>query len=74
MKTVNELIQRKSDGDFNGCGNGGFIKYEPINIKEKCLNEEHNPPSHISLKPGRHTYECPSCGKITIINIPLITC
>ncbi len=39
-----------------------FIGYEEEKI---CTNPEHNPPTMIVLPPGKHTYQCPSCGKIT---------
>ena len=52
---------------------GGFTGYKPPTSEEKCMDMEHKPPSHIVLKPGTHTYTCPSCGKITTIHVPLIT-
>jgi hypothetical protein len=30
---------------------------------------EHSPPDHIVLPPGRHVWECPSCGYLTTIYI-----
>jgi len=49
-----------------------FIEHTPAEIP--CLSPEHNPPTHIVLAPGHHTYECPSCGKITGFEVPLIYC
>lgn len=51
-----------------------FIKHEKPKKEEICLNPEHNPPSHIVLEPGKHTYQCPACGKITKFEVPIITC
>lgn len=51
-----------------------FIKHEEPKVEETCLSSEHNPPMHIVLKPGKHTYQCPACGKITEFEIPVITC
>jgi hypothetical protein len=47
--------------------------------KPPCNNPEHNPPSHIVLQPGEHTYQCPGCGekvtfvvrRLIIIGLPL---
>lgn len=50
-----------------------FIKHDPTVI-ERCNNPEHNPPGLIVLEPGIHTYQCPSCGEITTVNAPLVTC
>jgi hypothetical protein len=51
---------------------GGFIDYEPLDKQESCNSQKHNPPGYIVLKPGKHTYKCPDCGKETIINVPEI--
>ena len=59
---------------MNDTKKGGFIDYKPPTNEKRCLDEQHNPPGLILLKPGEHTYKCPSCGEITIINVPLITC
>lgn len=42
---------------------------EPI-----CTHPEHNPPNGICLKPGRYMYTCPSCEKVIVFTIPLVTC
>ncbi len=52
---------------------GGFIDFEPLTGEGKCLSNEHNPPSNIVLPAGTHTYQCPSCGKITVFKVPLVT-
>ena len=52
---------------------GSFIDHKPIDEKSKCNSPEHNPPSHIVLEAGQHTYQCPQCGNITVVNIPNIT-
>ena len=52
-----------------------FIKYEPLDpdhkvsgqIRKRCRSREHNPPSHIVLRDGKHTWECPECGETVII-------
>lgn len=46
-----------------------FIKYEQPKI---CTSPEHDPPTMIVLPPGEHTYQCPSCGKITTFTVPLV--
>ena len=51
---------------------GGFVDYEPPTAGSQCLSPEHNPPTHIVLETGKHTYKCPSCGKVTIVNVPKI--
>lgn len=38
-----------------------------------CLDPEHNPPTNIVLEPGTYKYTCPSCGKVTVFTVPLIT-
>lgn len=52
---------------------GGFIGFEPPTTSTQCPDPEHLPPSHIVLKAGKHTYQCPSCGHITIVNVPQIS-
>lgn len=39
---------------------------------DKCFHPEHNPPMHIVLQPGEHTWKCPSCGKETTFIVPNI--
>lgn len=38
--------------------------------REPCRNPEHNPPSHIYLKPGRYIWECPGCGVQMPFTVP----
>ena len=45
-----------------------FTKYTPF--PEQCKDPEHNPPSMIVLKPGTHTWECPSCGQESTFTVP----
>lgn len=52
---------------------GGFIDYEPYSAEERCMSPEHKPPGMIVLPPGRHTYQCPSCRKVTVFTVPLVT-
>lgn len=40
-----------------------FAKYEP------CQHPEHNPPSHVHLKPGVYEYECPGCHRKTTFRV-----
>lgn len=48
-----------------------FIDYEaPEKI---CRHPEHEPPTHIVLRPGKHVYQCPSCKEQQILNVPEIT-
>ena len=35
-----------------------------------CRHHEHDPPSHIVLKPGMYEWECPGCGRVKIIRVP----
>ena len=39
-----------------------------------CLSPEHNPPGHIVLEPGMHTWVCPECGKETTYEVPPVIC
>jgi hypothetical protein len=64
-------IMEQYDNEFKR--KDGFVDYEPLSAEKECRDNEHNLPGHIVLKPGKHTYKCPSCGKITVINVPLIT-
>ena len=41
--------------------------------QQTCFSVEHLPPMNIVLPPGEHQYQCPSCGKLTVINVPNIT-
>ena len=41
-------------------------KWKKLNL---CRHPEHNPPGHIVLEDGTYEYECPACGKITIIHV-----
>ena len=50
-----------------------FIKRIEHKYDYLCNHPEHNPPSHIVLPSGIHTYECPVCGHITMVNIPRIS-
>jgi hypothetical protein len=43
------------------------------NAEKPCFHPEHNPPMHIYLEAGTYEYICPSCGKVTIFTVPLIT-
>jgi len=49
-----------------------FISSELIDSKQICNHPEHTPPTHIVLRPGKHVWQCPSCGKQQVINVPLI--
>jgi len=40
-----------------------FVRHEPHEDIKRCCHPEHNPPRHILLEPGRHTWECPVCGE-----------
>ena len=40
--------------------------------KYPCLNEAHEPPKHLVLPPGTYEYTCPTCGYVTIFEVPLI--
>ena len=37
---------------------------------EPCLYPGHNPPMHISLRPGAYTHVCPRCGyeQVIVVN------
>jgi hypothetical protein len=47
-----------------------FTNFEPA--KTPCLSPEHNPPSHIVLPAGTHTYTCPACGETITFSVPMI--
>ena len=51
-----------------------FVKFDPPTKEERCLSTEHNPPSHIVLQPGTHTYECPACGQKTTFTVQGYSC
>lgn len=42
--------------------------------KEPCFDPEHNPPGNICLSPGTYKHTCPSCGQVTIFEVPVVTC
>lgn len=48
-----------------------FVKSVPI--EPTCVHPEHKPPSHVVLKPGLHTWECPGCGKQQTMWVPEVT-
>lgn len=50
-------------------GVGGFIDFVPEKKKKPCLSPEHEPPSMIVLPAGKHTYQCPACGKKTTFTV-----
>ena len=52
---------------------GGFKKIKSFEKEDICQDSEHNPPTLIVLEPGVYEYTCPSCGHVTIVEIPLIT-
>lgn len=60
--------------EFNGGlkPQSGFVGYEPLKPEDSCMAIGHNPPPFIVLRAGVHTYKCPSCGKVTVITVPLI--
>lgn len=39
----------------------GFRKLEELK-ENVCRHPEHNPPTMISLPPGKYEYTCPGCG------------
>lgn len=39
-----------------------FIDHEEFPKEQQCISPAHNPPSHIVLAEGIHTYKCPECG------------
>jgi len=57
--------------DPYGWYGGGLKKVE--NIEPPCIHPEHNPPTHIVLRPGIYEYTCPACGKTIRFVIPAIT-
>ena len=46
---------------------GNLDKLEELECP--CLSREHNPPSHMVLKPGKYKWTCPSCGKEQIFYV-----
>lgn len=53
---------------------GGFRNIKDYVKESVCLDSAHNPPGHIALPPGLWEYTCPSCGHVTTLDVPLITC
>lgn len=49
---------------------GGFRKIAEFPMP--CLHPEHKPPMHIVLQPGLYEYECPGCGMVTTIRVPVV--
>jgi hypothetical protein len=41
---------------------GGFEKVEEWPKEFLCQHPEHNPPTHIVLRPAVYIYTCPACG------------
>jgi len=39
-----------------------FIDHKPVKTEDKCTSFEHDPPMHILLPAGTHTWKCPQCG------------
>ena len=37
--------------------------------RKQCFHPEHDPPKHISLRPGIYEYECPGCGEKKFVTI-----
>lgn len=51
--------------------NGGF---EDIPVQERCLNQEHEPPTLLYIPPGKqYRHTCPGCGRVTILRPPFIS-
>jgi hypothetical protein len=38
-----------------------------------CMDQEHEPPKLIALKPGTYEHVCPSCGQKKQFTIPTVT-
>jgi len=53
------------------CAKWGLRKIK--DAEKPCLSPEHNPPTHIVLSAGTYEYTCPSCGKVMVFTVPLIT-
>ena len=73
---IGKQYRLNDDGSINLDGfvnKGGFRKIKEPTKTGRCFSPEHNPPGHIVLSPGVYEYECPSCGKITMVNVPEIT-
>jgi len=48
---------------------GGF---EDIPAQERCLNREHEPPSHMVIPAGKqYRHVCPGCGKVAVMRAPV---
>lgn len=52
-----------------------FTDHKPFPTSKICTSREHNPPSHICLPAGTHSWQCPQCGFVTvfIVNSPVWT-
>lgn len=40
-----------------------------VQWSKRCMDPDHNPPSHWCPRPGVYEHECPSCGKKTVIRM-----
>lgn len=50
---------------------GGF---EDIPIQERCLNPQHNPPSHLCIPAGKqYRHVCPGCDVEVVMRSPMIS-
>lgn len=48
--------------------------FEDIPIQERCLNAEHNPPSHMVIPSGKqYRHVCPGCGYEIVLRPPMIS-
>lgn len=47
-----------------------FVNFTPVKKQDRCESIAHDPPGLILLAPGQHIYECPDCGKKTVVNVP----
>ena len=52
-----------------------FVDFVPPgdSWKQPCRSPEHEPPPMIVLRPGTHTWRCPSCGAERTINVREVT-
>lgn len=71
MEKVTEEQSNNAKTDVNGSAKGGLRKIK--DVEQPCLHPEHNPPMHNNLADGVYEYTCPSCSKVTIVIVPLIT-
>lgn len=37
--------------------------------RERCMSRDHDPPSHMVLKPGVYEHVCSKCGRVTRFTI-----